>query len=323
METPGGRNDLAAGRDRKIGRRTWLAGLGVGAAGVGAGLIYRAAPTFWQQYARELGTPVEAPPERPNPALWPDEGIHAAWLGHATVLLKINGYTVVTDPVFSKRVGLNLGPFTLGLKRMVEPALALEALPKVDAIVLSHAHMDHFDIPTLRAMEDPRVEVVTARGTADLLRADRYARVQEVGWDERVRVGPLTLRGLEVVHWGARMRTDTWRGYNGFLIESGRSRVLYAGDTAMTSAFRNVGGADLALMPIGAYDPWIRNHCSPEQAWRMAEDARADLVIPVHHATFQLSHEPVHEPIERLLGAAGGERERVAVTRIGGEVSLV
>lgn len=314
---------MALGNEgRRIRRRTWLAGVGLGVAGVGAGLIYRAAPTFWQQYARELGTPVEPPRHRPDPARWPDKGLHAAWLGHATVLLKIDGYTAIVDPVFSTRVGLNLGPFTLGLKRLVEPALPLDRLPRVDAILLTHAHMDHFDLPTLRAMESRGVEVVTARATSDLLRTDRYRRVQEVGWNETVRVGPLTVKGLEVRHWGARMRTDVWRGYNGLLIQSGRRRVLCAGDTALTHTFRGLGGADLAVMPIGAYDPWIRNHCSPEQAWRMAEDARAGLFVPVHHATFQLSREPVTEPIERLLTAASHARDRVAITEIGQQVSL-
>ena len=265
---------------------------------------------------------MEPAPAKPDPARWPDRGIHAAWLGHATVLMKIDGYTVITDPVFSTRVGINLGPFTLGLKRMVAPALALEELPRVDAILLTHAHMDHFDLPTLRAMERGDVEVVTARATADLLRVKRYKRVQEVGWGGVARVGPLTVRGLEVKHWGARMRTDTWRGYMGVMIESGRRRVICAGDTALTHTFQGLGGADLAVMPIGAYDPWIRNHCSPEQAWRMAEDARAAMVLPVHHATFQLSREPAAEPIERLLGAAGPARDRVAVTHIGGQVSL-
>lgn len=314
---------MAAGiRGRRIRRRTWLAGVGLGAAGVGAGLIYRAAPMFWQQYARELGAPVVPPPHRPDPAHWPNTGIHAAWLGHATVLLKIDGYTVIVDPVFSTRIGLNFGPFTLGLKRMVEPAMPLEQLPRVDAILLTHAHMDHFDLPTLRAMERPGVEVVTARATADLLRVDRYRRVQEVGWNETVRAGPLTIKGLEVRHWGARMRTDVWRGYNGLLIQSGRRRVLCAGDTALTHTFQGLGGAELALMPIGAYDPWIRNHCSPEQAWRMAEDARADVFVPVHHATFQLSREPAAEPIERLLTAASHARDRIAITQIGQQVSL-
>lgn len=318
---------MAAGNDtpktpRRIRRRTWLGGIGLGAAGVGAGLAYNAAPMFWKQFAREIGEPVQPPPVRPDPRRWPDKGLFAAWLGHATVLLKIDGYTILTDPVFSTRVGLNLGPLTLGLKRLVEPAIEIESLPRVDLILLSHAHMDHFDIPSLRALESRKVELVTARGTTDLLRPERYARVREMGWNDTLRAGSVTLRGIEVRHWGARMRTDTWRGYNAYLLTAGRWRVLFGGDTAMTDTFRQVGGADVALMPIGAYNPWISNHCSPEQAWRMADQAKSEYVLPVHHATFNLSREPVHEPVHRLLDAAGHHHHRVALTKIGEEFRL-
>lgn len=300
-----------------------LGGLGLGLTGAGAGFIYRQAPFFWKQYARELGEPVLAASHKPSPEKWPDRGIHAAWLGHATVLMKIDGFTVLTDPVFSTRAGLNLGPFTLGVKRVVEPALAIGRLPRIDLILLSHAHMDHFDIPSLRALENPGTQVVTARETSDLLRPDRYARVQEVGWRESVSAGPLVIRGLEVRHWGARMRTDTWRGYNGYMITAGRRRVLFGGDTAMTDLFREAGGAELAIMPIGAYNPWIRYHCDPEQAWAMTNDARADRILPIHHKTFHLSYEPLGEPIARLLDAAGAAgQDRVMWREIGQEFGL-
>jgi L-ascorbate metabolism protein UlaG (beta-lactamase superfamily) len=306
-----------------IRRRTWLGGVGLGVAGVGAGLLYRAAPSFWKQFARELGRPIEPAPARPNPKAWPDRGVHAAWIGHATVLLKIEGFTILTDPVLSARVGINIGPLTLGLKRLIEPALALEDLPKLDLVLLSHAHMDHFDLPTLRALERRDLDVVTARGTSDLLRIARYRRVQEIGWEQEARVGPAVIRGLEVRHWGARMRTDTWRGYNGYLIKVGRQRVLFGGDTAMTDSFRRVGGADLAIMPIGAYNPWIRVHCNPEQAWTMAsEHARADRILPIHHRTFSLSREPVHEPLERLQACAGRDSSRVVLRRVGDSATL-
>ncbi|HEY3440845.1 MAG TPA: MBL fold metallo-hydrolase [Paludibaculum sp.] len=308
---------------RPIARRRWLAGLGVGVAGVGAGLAYKAAPTFWRQFASELGHPIVPAPHRPDIAAWPNTGIHAAWLGHATVYLKIDGFTILTDPVFSRWIGLNLGPLTLGMKRLVEPALELESVPKPDLILLSHAHMDHFDIPTLRAMENPQQQVVTARATSDLLRLPRYQRVQEVGWGEVVRVGPASIRAIQVNHWGARMRTDTWRGYNGYVIQIGKRRVLFAGDTAQTDLFRHVGGAELALMPIGAYNPWIRFHCNPEQAWHMANDARADVVLPVHFQTFHLSQEPSAEPIHRILNAAGASAStRVPLRAIGQSLHL-
>ena len=141
-------------------------------------------------------------------------------------------------------------------------------MPHIDLILLSHAHFDHFDLATLRSLERAGTAVVTAKYTSDLLRVRRYQSVQEVGWDERVRVGPLSILGLRVKHWGARMRTDVHRGYNGYLIETGRHRVVFGGDTALDgfvqSGAREPRPVDLAIMPIGAYDPWIHVHCNPE-----------------------------------------------------------
>lgn len=304
----------------RIGRRALLAGIGLGATGLGAGLLYRTSPFFWRQFARELGRPVAKPAARPAPKSWPDRGLHAAWLGHSTVLLKIDGTTILTDPVFSTRIGLGFGPLTLGLKRLVAPALEADELPPIDLIVLSHAHMDHWDLPSLRALESPRTRVVTARSTSDLLRVERYGAVRELGWGETGQAGPVAVSAFEVRHWGARMRTDTHRGYNAYVLKVGRRRVVFGGDTAMTHTFREVGGADLAIMPIGAYQPWIRHHCNPEQAWAMANDARADRILPVHHGTFSLSFEPESEPVERLMVAAGNSaHDRVVAAAIGRE----
>jgi L-ascorbate metabolism protein UlaG (beta-lactamase superfamily) len=185
--------------------------------------------------------------------------------------------------------------------------------------------MDHFDLPSLRALEHSGTQVVTASQTSDLLRVKRYQAVQEVGWGERVQVGAASVSAFEVAHWGARMRSDTYRGYNGYLIEIGGRRIVFGGDTAYTSAFKALKtnqGVDLAIMPVGAYDPWIRVHCNPEQGWAMANDAGAEFMLPVHHQTFQLSREPYLEPIERVLQAAGSHPERVAVREIGGEFHL-
>jgi L-ascorbate metabolism protein UlaG (beta-lactamase superfamily) len=262
---------------------------------------------------------------RPDPGAWPDTGLQAAWLGHTTVLLKVDGVTILTDPVFSKRAGIGLGPLTLGIKRLVAPALGIAELPKIDVVLLSHAHMDHFDVPSLRALEDRRVTVVTPARTADLLRVKRYGRVQELAWDERTQAGPLALRAFRVQHWGARMQRDTYRGYNGYTIEAGRYRILFGGDTALTDAFsrlRSSRAFDLAIMPVGAYDPWIRAHCTPEQAWRMAHEAGAEHFLPVHHQTFPLSREPYWEPIERVYRSAGNHADRVAVSRIGQEFQV-
>jgi L-ascorbate metabolism protein UlaG (beta-lactamase superfamily) len=306
-------------------RRTLVGGAGLaGIAGLGT-WAYRAAPAFWQQYSRDLKRDILPAPHRPNPAAWPDKGLYAAWLGHTTVLMKIDGFMVVTDPVFSPRVGIGLGIVTLGVKRLVHPALALEELPRIDLILLSHAHFDHFDLPSLRRLEHRGTEIVTAAKTADLLRADRYRRVRELGWGARAAAGPLEIGAFRVNHWGARMRSDTYRGYNAYTIECGRRRILFGGDTAATDAFRAVRGSrgfDLAIMPVGAYNPWIHYHCTPEQAFAMAGDAGAEFVMPVHHQTFPLSREPYLEPIERFENAAGAHPDRVAVKRIGQEFRI-
>jgi len=220
---------------------------------------------------------------------------------------------------------LNLGPVTLGVKRIVEPAVAPPRLPRVDLILLSHAHMDHFDVPSLRRLENRSVAVVTAAKTSDLLRVKNYGRVTELGWDERTRVGPAEIRAFRVNHWGARMRSDTYRGYNAYVIETGQWRVMFGGDTAATDSFTTVRTArqiDLAIMPIGTYNPWLRYHCNPEEAWRMGHDAGAEYFLPVHHRTFLLSREPLDEPIQRFYEIAGRHADRIATNRIGQEFQL-
>ena len=286
---------------------------------------FRMAPHLWDRYQREIGRDILLAPNRPQPAAWSDTGLHAAWLGHSTVLLRMEGITILTDPVFSERVGVNLGPVTLGPKRLVQAALRSDEVPEPDVILLSHAHMDHFDLPSLKALKSPRTRVITASRTSDLLQVPSWSGVTELAWGDQTRVGPLTIRAVAVNHWGARVQSDTWRGFNGYLIESPRYRVLFAGDTAITEKFRDlrtVRGIDLAIMPIGAYNPWIRAHCTPEQALGMANAAGAEFVMGVHHQTFELSSEPVGEPLERLRSALTGMDHRLALRAIGEEFNL-
>jgi L-ascorbate metabolism protein UlaG (beta-lactamase superfamily) len=251
--------------------------------------------------------------------------LSAKWLGHSTVLLQIGETTILTDPVFTDRIGVSFGPITVGPRRLVAPAMTARQIPRPDLILLSHAHFDHFDLPSLRALEHPETSVVTAANTTDLLRSRRYRSVHELGWGEVLQLGPVKLRAFRVAHWGARMLRDTYRGYNAYEIEADGYRVIFGGDTAATDAFRPLKNSkpwDLAIMPIGAYDPWINAHCTPEQALRMANDAGAEFVLPVHHQTFVLSREPSAEPIERFRAAMGGDQHRVALGSIGEEFRL-
>lgn len=321
LASPPKRLRFGSGRDRE--RLTVSARLA--RAPETARFLRRAAPAFLHEISRDYHRESLPAPARPNPAIWPDTGLHAAWLGHSTVLLKVDGITILTDPVFSTRIGLKLGPMTLGIKRLIEAALTTNDLPPIDLILLSHAHMDHFDLPSLRHLEKKTTSVVTAYRTSDLLRVRRYARVQELRWKETARVGEVEIQAFEVAHWGARMRSDVFRGFNGYVLQIGRYRLLFGGDTAYTESFRQLKTAqaiDLAIMPIGAYDPWIRVHCNPEQAWAMANDAGAHHILPVHHQTFKLSREAPLEPIERIIDAAGSEPARICLQEIGGEFHL-
>ncbi len=249
-------------------------------------------------------------PLKPHPKSWPDDRVTAAWVGHSTVLINFYGVNILTDPVLGARVGIHVaGPLVLGMKRYVAPALTFRELPPIDLILLSHAHMDHFDMRTLRRF-DRRPLVVTAHGTGDLLRCTRLGKhVTELAWGEATTLkfsrstaasavghGEIDVEAFEVRHWGARMRTDDHRGYNGYILRRGGRALLFGGDTSYTTKFsqlrghggeRSGGLYDLAIMPIGAYDPWINSHCTPEQAVEMADMAGARYVLPVHHQTFQ------------------------------------
>ena len=290
-----------------------------------AKFLRRAAPAFFREISKEYKRESVPAPRQPQPKLWPDRGLYATWLGHSTVLLKIEGFTILTDPVFSTRVGLNFGPLTVGIKRLVEVATSIEELPPIDLVLLSHAHMDHFDLPSLRRLENTATHVVTAVKTADLLRTRRYRAVHELRWNATVQAGAAEVKAIQVAHWGARMRSDVYRGYNGYVVEVGGRRIVFGGDTAYTENFKQVRSSkpvQLAIMPIGAYDPWIRVHCNPEEAWTMANHTGAEYILPVHHQTFQLSREPRSEPMERIVAAAGSQPERVCLHDIGEEFHL-
>ncbi|MBC7930970.1 MAG: MBL fold metallo-hydrolase [Rubrivivax sp.] len=194
----------------------------------------------------------------------------------------------------------------------------MRELPTLDAVLVSHAHMDHCDLATLRRL--PRTaRAVVQRGNADLVR--RFERVDELAWGESTEVNGARIESIEVNHWGARRLTDKHRGYGGFLVEKNGRALVFGGDTAYTNAFARLKRRDtkvsLAILPIGAYDPYIYAHANPEQSWAMRREMGADYILPMHHSTFRLSREPAGEPIKRMLAAAGPEQWRVAVTEVG------
>lgn len=281
------------------------------------------AARFLRARLDEVNRCVPPAPRIPVPDTWDDNAITLAWLGHATVLINFYGVRIVTDPVLFPRIGVNALVGTLGPLRLVASALPAARLPEVDLVLVSHAHFDHLDRRSLASLPG-RPVAVTAAATGDLLPRRRLSSVHELRWHERevfeTRRGRVAVRALEVKHWGARMGRDTYRGYNGYVIEREGRRLLFGGDTASTPLFkgyRQLGPFDAAMMPIGAYDPWIWHHCTPEQAVAMANDAGAAQFVPIHHRTFRLSREAVDEPLERAALALRDEPERLVIREVG------
>jgi L-ascorbate metabolism protein UlaG (beta-lactamase superfamily) len=273
--------------------------------------------------------PIIAPRFRPQPDLWSDSTITATWIGHATVLMNILGTRIITDPVLSERIGLNIADlFTIGPQRLVHPALTFEEIPPVDLILVSHAHFDHLDIPTLKRF-NRSTPIVLAKNTFDIVQDLDFETVYELDWGEWTALGDLRVEALEVRHFGWRFpwEKDRSRGYgdgrsyNAYLLSKNGVNILFGGDTAYHQGFsalrRSVKKIDLAVMPIGAYDPWIRSHASPEQALAMTDQMGAYHLLPIHWATFIQSEEPTSEPMERLKRAVPDQPDRIVLDSVG------
>jgi L-ascorbate metabolism protein UlaG (beta-lactamase superfamily) len=235
-------------------RRTFL--LGTTAVGLG-GVFMTMGPRwlpggFIRERISEIGRVIPNAPGTPAPHTWPDNAVTMTWLGHATVLINMYGVRILTDPTLFRRIGVDIGLGTLGPLRLVNCALTAQDLPDIDLLLVSHAHFDHLDTPSLDAVPG-NPAVVMAANTSDLLPRRTWASVRELRWDETTTVktprGDVHVRAIEVKHWGARIRRDTWRGWTGFVLEREGSRLLIGGDTAMTplyDRFRRREGSQVA-----------------------------------------------------------------------------
>jgi L-ascorbate metabolism protein UlaG (beta-lactamase superfamily) len=262
---------------------------------------------------------------KPEPSTWSNNTVTAAWIGHSTVLINFFGTKVITDPVFSTRIGLNvLGLASIGPKRLVEPALTIDELPPVDLIILSHAHMDHLDLPSLEQFNRD-IPIVISKNNVDVIDGLASKEVHELDWGEKITVCGIEIEAIQVKHFGWRMPWEedrsrgNWdgRSYNAYLLKKNGKYIFFAGDTASQDFFKAIGDrgitVEIAMMPIGAYDPWIQNHCNPEQAIAMADQVNAKYIFPMHWGTFIQSDEPTQEPIERFKRALAATPERIAL----------
>lgn len=236
------------------------------------------------------------------------------WIGHATFLLQFGELNILTDPHFSQRAS----PLSwIGPKRAVPPAPALEALPEIDVVVISHDHYDSLDVDTLRALsrhnrQRPLTYLVPLGLKAwfedlDLPRS----RVVELDWGQSHPVSGVTFSAEPSQHWSKRSLFDANRRlWASWVMEYEGKHVFFAGDTGYSRLFRTIGekydGFELALIPIGAYEPrWFMrdHHVNPDEAVKIHQDIRSRYSVAMHWGTFILTDEPLDEPPLKLQAA--------------------
>jgi L-ascorbate metabolism protein UlaG (beta-lactamase superfamily) len=250
------------------------------------------------------------------------------WLGHASALLEIDGRRVLLDPVWGHRVSPSP---VFGPTRLHPAPVELAELPQVDAVLISHDHYDHLDLPTVRGLlATQKAPFVVPLGIGEHLRKWRVPedRIVELDWDDTYTVGGLTLTCTEARHFSGRFfhrDTTLWASW---VIVGPRHRVFFGGDTGYTPAFAGIGARfgpfDLTLLPIGAYnDAWHAIHMDPEEAMRAHGDLGGRLLLPIHWATFNLAFHRWAEPVQRLLDAAERVGARVAVPVPGQRIDVL
>lgn len=268
---------------------------------------------------RPDGLPGPAPPAR-------CEGVElrATWVGHATVLLQVAGRNLLTDPIWSPRCS----PFSwLGPRRATPPGLRLEELPPLDAILISHNHYDHLDLPTLRRIlrgQAPRL--VVPLGVGATLQAAGLAGSEELDWWQTLDLGGgVRIHAVPAQHFSSRGFLDRDRTlWCGYVVEAPGGPLYFAGDTGWGGHFQDIrdrfGPMRLALLPIGAFQPpWMMRpvHIDPPEALRAHLVLGARVSLPIHHATFPLGADGQDQPrlqLEAAVAAAsmGGTRFEVA-----------
>ena len=253
----------------------------------------------------------------------PDRSSGVTFIGHSSFLIELGGIRALVDPVFSKRLVI--------LRRQRHPGLDWRTLPAIDVVLLTHAHMDHLNLASLRRvirrtrrLTGRTPEVVVPSGVEDLVARLGFARVHTMTWWQQTTVAGLEVTMTPAQHWGARLFHDTHRGFGGYVLRGAGSSVYHSGDTAFFDGFREIGrrlNPEVALLPIGAYfpDSYRAVHTSPEEALRAFVELGAEVMVPMHFGTFRLGREPMEEPPVRLMEEARrlGLEERVRILQEG------
>ena len=235
---------------------------------------------------------------------------YAVWIGHSTFLIKKNGVTILTDPIFSKRAS----PFrNIGPRRLSPPAIPLNKIPKIDVVTVSHNHYDHLDIRSLKKISKnhPDAIFLVPAGDEKLLQRKRIKNVYNFNWWESIEHMEFVFTFTPVQHWSKRSLFDRNKSlWGGWFIKNKDYSIYHAGDTGYSKDFIDtrlkLGAPKYAFIPIGAYDPeWFMadSHVNPEDAVQIMLDLEAEKAFGMHWATFTLTDEDTIEPKERLKKA--------------------
>jgi len=259
-------------------------------------------PEFWSAWPKYVENNSFPKPDGPPPT--------ATFIGHSSFLVRLPGLTLLTDPVFSARCSPTQ---FVGPKRVRAPGMALRDLPEIHLILLSHNHYDHMDLISLRHLRRrfPGARIVTTLGNAAYLAKKRLPGAQELDWWQSTTIGEARITATPARHFAARWLNDRnetlWAG---FMVEHQGIKLYFAGDTGYTKFFAEIrtrlGAPDLALLPIGAYEPrWFMSpvHMNPADAVQAFADLGAKRAIGMHFGTFQLTAEPIEAPITDLAAA--------------------
>lgn len=256
------------------------------------------------------------------------------WIGHATLLLRVGGLNILTDPHFSPRAS----PLAFaGPRRVVEPAFALDELPHIDAVLVSHSHYDHLDLASVQTLAGQRggpPRFYVGLGLKPWFAGLGITNVEELDWWESHALESVRIHFVPAQHWSARTPWDRNRTlWGGYVVEHPELRFFFAGDTGYSRDFLDIasriGPVDLAAIPIGGYAPrWFMRvqHVDPAEAVQIHLDLGARQSVAIHWGTFDdLTDETLYEPPERLraaLAARGLPRESFWVLKHGETRSL-
>jgi len=236
------------------------------------------------------------------------------WAGHASTILRVGGHTILSDPVWSNRVGLII-------KRLTPPSPRWEDVPPPDLITISHNHYDHLDSSTIRRVKK-ETPVAVPRGVGAWFRKRRFRNVTEFDWWETKELDGMSVTFVPSRHFSGRTLWDRNKSlFGGWIIEANGRRTYHSGDTGYFAGFREIGqrfpGIDVACLPIGAYLPrWIMQevHTDPDEAGRAFQDLGAKRMLPIHWGTFRLSDEAMDAPPEAIRAAL--RRDNIDLNRL-------